>query len=189
MPTTDEKHVILKAIKTGTSYVKYHDTIENVGFSLYYPLNVLIHDKPYKALIIIDYKLSTLKSLKYTLESVKITIIIIDIMSLLFLLTIVFLLFKTRAYKIESYIDELTGLPNRKLLKSIKNNQEDYVVAMLDIDFFKRINDKYGHDAGDIVLKEVAQAIKSSVREDDIVLRWGGEEFLILLKCKHHEAC
>lgn len=54
MPTTDEKHVILKAIKTDTSYVKYHDTIENVGFSLYYPLNVLIHDKPYKALIIID---------------------------------------------------------------------------------------------------------------------------------------
>ena len=189
MPTTDEKHVILKAIKTGTSYVKYHDTIENVGFSLYYPLNVLIHDKPYKALIIIDYKLSTLKSLKDTLARIKIGIIIIDIMSLLFLLTIVFLLFKTRAYKIESYIDELTGLPNRKLLKSIKNNQEDYVVAMLDIDFFKRINDTYGHDAGDIVLKEVAQAIKSSVREDDIVLRWGGEEFLILLKCKHHEAC
>lgn len=189
MPATDEKNVILKAITTGTPYVKYHDTIENVGFSLYYPLSVSIHGKVYKTLVVIDYKLSTLKSLRNTLASVKIGIMLVNIMSLLFLLAIAFLLLKTRAYKIESYLDELTGLPNRKLLKNIKRRQEDYIVAMLDIDFFKKINDTYGHDVGDIVLKEVAQAIKSSIREDDVVLRWGGEEFLLLLKCKHHEFC
>ncbi|MGC9143793.1 GGDEF domain-containing protein [Hydrogenobaculum sp.] len=189
MPADNEKDTILKAIKTKTPYIKYHDTIENVGFSLYYPLDVLVNNKPYRALIVVDYKLTTLKSLKNTLKKTKLTMLFINIISIVFLAVIVFLLLETRAYKKESYLDELTGLPNRKLLKDIKKRQEDYVVAMLDIDFFKKVNDTYGHDVGDMVLKEVAQAIKSSIRENDIVLRWGGEEFLILLKCKHEENC
>ncbi|GAB6077484.1 GGDEF domain-containing protein [Hydrogenobaculum acidophilum] len=189
MPADNERDIILKAIKTKTPYTKYHDTIENVGFSLYYPLDVLINNKPYRALIVVDYKLTTLKSLKNTLEKTKLTILFINIISIVFLAIIVFLLLKTRAYKKESYLDELTGLPNRKLLKDIKNRQEQYIVAMLDIDFFKKINDTYSHDAGDIVLMEVSKTIKSSIREEDFVLRWGGEEFLILLKCKQEEHC
>ena len=60
---------------------------------------------------------------------------------------------------------------------------------MIDIDFFKRVNDEYGHHVGDIVLKETAEVIKGCVREIDTVARWGGEEFIVLLpETKKEEA-
>lgn len=81
------------------------------------------------------------------------------------------------------YIDQLTRVYNRHYFERRKNKiNSDYVVIMMDIDRFKSINDTYGHKAGDIVLKEVAQLIKKSIRQDDILLRWGGEEFAIFFK-------
>jgi len=85
--------------------------------------------------------------------------------------------------------DPLTGAYNRreglKLVKQIlrKNSLENKNVCLLvlDIDFFKKFNDTYGHDAGDIVLREVVKIIRNSIRNNDIIVRWGGEEFLILL--------
>ncbi|PKM94103.1 MAG: hypothetical protein CVU84_11625 [Firmicutes bacterium HGW-Firmicutes-1] len=58
----------------------------------------------------------------------------------------------------------------------------NYGIILMDIDHFKEINDTYGHDVGDLVLVEVAKLLKDYVRESDDVLRWGGEEFLIILK-------
>ncbi|QDQ26136.1 GGDEF domain-containing protein [Chitinimonas arctica] len=85
--------------------------------------------------------------------------------------------------------DALTGLANRRLLlerlkseaERSERNQRPFCVAMVDIDHFKRVNDQYGHDAGDAVLIDVAQVLESEVREYDLCGRWGGEEFLILL--------
>ena len=89
----------------------------------------------------------------------------------------------------EAHLDVLTGLYNRRYAKmifeEITNNAEQHdawCVAMLDIDDFKRINDCYGHDFGDVVLNRLAETIKSSLRKTDYVFRWGGEEFLILLR-------
>jgi len=65
------------------------------------------------------------------------------------------------------------------------HDEDAFSLIMCDIDHFKNVNDTYGHDVGDFVLKEVAQIIKSQVREKDIVGRWGGEEFLIVVHdCK-----
>jgi len=91
--------------------------------------------------------------------------------------------------KEQSIVDPLTGFYNRRFLEEIANNLTAQIkrrnsalgILAIDIDFFKQVNDTYGHDVGDEVLKEVAKAIKESIRESDIPIRFGGEEFLVLL--------
>jgi diguanylate cyclase (GGDEF)-like protein/PAS domain S-box-containing protein len=85
--------------------------------------------------------------------------------------------------------DELTGLPNRLYFKaqiensihSAKRNQHMVALLFLDLDGFKQINDSCGHDAGDQLLKVVAQRLKQCVRDEDTVARMGGDEFVIIL--------
>lgn len=85
-------------------------------------------------------------------------------------------------------IDQLTRLNNRHFLKetgtlifeNAKRHSLSLITAMIDIDNFKMVNDTYGHDAGDIVLKEISVMLKEFVRKSDLVVRYGGEEFLIL---------
>lgn len=85
--------------------------------------------------------------------------------------------------------DPLTNLLNRrstdeklKMLFDLHYHDEDaFSIIMCDIDKFKSVNDTYGHDAGDYVLKEVALILKDTVRDGDTVSRWGGEEFLIIV--------
>lgn len=85
-----------------------------------------------------------------------------------------------------SYTDQLTNLYNRhKFIEYIKNkNLNDTIFIICDIDFFKKINDEYGHDCGDDILTYVATIFKKILKDDDSIYRWGGEEFLILLKDK-----
>ena len=85
--------------------------------------------------------------------------------------------------------DELTGILNRRsFTKYIENEyknarvrSEPFSLIIIDIDFFKNINDNYGHIVGDEILKKLSQLMKSSFRNTDKVCRWGGEEFAILL--------
>lgn len=86
-------------------------------------------------------------------------------------------------------IDTLTGLRNRKSLDMYLNkafaralgDRKYFTILMCDIDNFKHVNDTYGHECGDLVLKNIANIFKSETREDDIVVRWGGEEILIII--------
>lgn len=92
--------------------------------------------------------------------------------------------------KEHSYRDFLTGMYNRRfffetaesVVKKTHRNHLPLLVAMLDIDHFKLINDTYGHDIGDIAIKEVASILKQSVRSSDLIARFGGEEFCLLLE-------
>jgi diguanylate cyclase (GGDEF)-like protein len=85
--------------------------------------------------------------------------------------------------------DKLTGATSRQVFEFYfkqavarsKRRDDPLSLVLVDIDLFKKINDNYGHQAGDRVLTRVAQLIKSHVREEDIVCRWGGEEFLLML--------
>jgi diguanylate cyclase (GGDEF)-like protein len=92
-------------------------------------------------------------------------------------------MFEVEERKIRRFIEsrdrKIHLMDNRNLFEK---NDLVYGVMMMDIDHFKRVNDLYGHDAGDMVLKGVAQIMQDSVRADDILIRWGGEEFLIVLK-------
>ncbi|MFK5984120.1 MAG: sensor domain-containing diguanylate cyclase [Pseudomonadota bacterium] len=85
--------------------------------------------------------------------------------------------------------DELTGVLNRSLLEQIFFNQYEialatknsYIFAMCDLDHFKKINDTYGHVAGDVVLKFFANLLTKSLRASDIIIRFGGEEFVMIM--------
>lgn len=89
--------------------------------------------------------------------------------------------------------DALTGLPNRvlfedrlqQMLALCRRSGEKFALMFIDMDFFKAINDGWGHAAGDAVLKEVALRLKNSVREADTVARVGGDEFIVLLSQIH----
>jgi diguanylate cyclase (GGDEF)-like protein/PAS domain S-box-containing protein len=87
-------------------------------------------------------------------------------------------------------IDKLTNSYNRHYFESIiaekiKNSihrKESLSLIMIDIDYFKKINDKYGHDVGDKSLVELVKIVKEIIRNDDIFVRWGGEEFMLLIE-------
>lgn len=86
-------------------------------------------------------------------------------------------------------VDQLTGMFNRKYLDEFADTSipqalrtgTPYGILMVDIDFFKMINDTYGHDIGDEAIRIVSRVIKESIRKSDIAIRFGGEEFIVLL--------
>lgn len=85
--------------------------------------------------------------------------------------------------------DGMTGLYNRrfldefidKIMSQASRSKDTYAVLMLDVDFFKMVNDTYGHDVGDKVIISLAKVLKNNIREADLAIRYGGEEFLIML--------
>lgn len=95
----------------------------------------------------------------------------------------------TEILRHSSTTDQLTGLYNRKFLdefiekttpQTLRSNGH-YGILMLDIDFFKSVNDTYGHDVGDKVIKVLSESVLKSIRDADIAFRYGGEEFLVML--------
>ena len=85
--------------------------------------------------------------------------------------------------------DTLSGLQNRRGMlekinyeyKRVKRNNEHMTMMMCDVDNFKKINDDFGHDTGDYIIKDLARIFTESIRETDVIGRWGGEEFLFML--------
>lgn len=105
-----------------------------------------------------------------------------------------------------AHIDALTGLPNRRAFDDCcmshyndamncftdapeKDDAARFSVMFIDLDYFKRVNDQYGHDAGDAVLINVAKALTKTMRQNDFVARLGGEEFCLLLPSTSIERC
>jgi diguanylate cyclase (GGDEF)-like protein/PAS domain S-box-containing protein len=90
-----------------------------------------------------------------------------------------------------SRTDPLTGLLNRRSFEEISAQEysrftrqgDEYSLLMLDVDHFKSVNDNYGHNIGDLVLKMLAEGCVANLRAHDVVARWGGEEFCVLLPC------
>lgn len=117
------------------------------------------------------------------MKKTSILIIIIN----LFLIGIIILVYKKmKKSKYESMKDPLCNVYNRRYLelykKNVKNRDLPISIFMIDVDYFKLYNDNYGHQYGDEVLKSIAEVLKSSCRKSDMIFRYGGEEFCIVLK-------
>lgn len=116
----------------------------------------------------------------------RLVYIVVSLLLLLILGIIAMLLYRTRQkeqlYRMQSRIDSLTELPNRtaffeRVQEKIEMKQKTISFAIADIDKFKEINDSYGHDCGDHVLKVVANRLRAEANPDILQSRWGGEEF------------
>jgi polar amino acid transport system substrate-binding protein len=133
------------------------------------------HEAIYNKWLNIEYE----KDVDYTF----ITLII-----LIILLITITLYFRNRDLKVISETDSLTNLANRRKIDSFleiemersQRNSLTFSIAMFDIDFFKNVNDTYGHRAGDKVLKKISKIFKSNIRKYDLAGRWGGEEFILI---------
>lgn len=98
--------------------------------------------------------------------------------------------------KVLACTDELTSVFNRRTfidegrrkLKTFRETEASFYLGILDLDNFKQLNDRYGHDAGDMALREMTQCVKRQIRQQDLLARIGGEEFAVLLSaCADHE--
>lgn len=161
------------------------------------------HDKIYNKWVNITYEHQTDKRIIYSIIAISISLIIIFFMWNRLLRHELDLKkrfsFKLKALnkKLEkkncalkelSEIDMLTQIPNRRKcddflhleIERSRRNKLSLCVIMLDLDYFKKINDSYGHKAGDTVLYEISQTLCSNLRVYDFIGRWGGEEFLIV---------
>jgi diguanylate cyclase (GGDEF)-like protein len=128
-------------------------------------------------------------------------IILICILSIIIVIAINFFYFS----KIQKYIkevehlniiDPMTQLYNRRFLENfiekfisqVQRQNEYFSILMIDIDFFKKVNDTYGHDVGDKVIIAVANVLQENIRKSDLAIRYGGEEFMVLLHYADKEA-
>ncbi|WXR61361.1 diguanylate cyclase [Peptostreptococcaceae bacterium AGR-M142] len=96
------------------------------------------------------------------------------------------LLVQNYKFKTYSFLDKLTGAYNRKyleehVLNNLKTYKNESCIFIMDLDHFKNINDKFGHQFGDYVLKRFSKLVKESIRDGDLFCRYGGEEFFLLL--------
>lgn len=104
--------------------------------------------------------------------------------------------FKTLFLVNAARYDTLTGLRLRagiesefvQIQKVCRRNSVQLYAAIIDVDHFKQINDHYGHSVGDVALRHLADTLKGVVRPDEPLIRWGGEEFLLLIQCPAREA-
>ncbi|WP_348980983.1 GGDEF domain-containing protein [Desulfosporosinus sp. BG] len=174
-----------------SAYKKVLSKVSNktIGFMSLYPVLAFL-------LLINNYTTSIdgLKSLNFTWNMLLLLVFII--LGYVFVFTgissasrIISMQYNIEKLEWISRSDPLTGLYNRRYIMekiesefiSTKKNAKKFSLILADIDFFKKINDTFGHDCGDHVLKVVSKSLKDAVREQDFVSRWGGEEFLILL--------
>ena len=104
--------------------------------------------------------------------------------------------FKTQFLASAMCHDPLTGLPLRygiedefaQIQKKCRRDQTQLYVVMIDVDYFKRVNDSHGHAVGDLALRHLADTLRSILRPHEPLFRFGGEEFLLLMQCQSPEA-
>jgi len=147
-------------------------------------LHPILHKNQVVAVLAVDFSFELPDMVKEMIKPLNRSFLFIFIAILVLILLFAMEIYFNYKMKIKSYTDSLTGVYNRHylrvFLKSV--NIDNYQVLMFDVDHFKKINDNYGHKAGDMVLHNLAKIVKKLIREEDLIFRYGGEEFLLFVK-------
>lgn len=149
----------------------------------------IIHKNQVELILAIDFSVKKIEDINQIINVIKYSIISIIFIIMFFIVALIVQTVKYLTVKKTAFIDKLTNVYNRNYLQESKDfiNLSDYILVGLDIDYFKKINDTYGHDVGDKILKQIANTLQLSIRiNEDIIVRYGGEEFLILLRTKRN---
>ena len=167
--------------RSGKPRMLLEKNLQSIWGTYLYPIR---SDGRTEAMIVIDFASKFPTHIRKIVQPVYETFRITFMLLFIFILLIILQMLNNYRIRKAAMQDPLTGAYNRqflrKLLQSI--NPTKYSLLMVDIDHFKKINDTYGHKIGDEVLQHVTEAISKSIRPDDFLIRYGGEEFLILVK-------
>ena len=158
--------------------VFHHNNSKDLWITIAYPI---VENNSTVALIGADISHALDVNIQIKLQNFGNFFIWILLLSICLLVILYMAIFYFRKKVYDGYIDPLTQLYNRRYLYEIlmKKLSRKYQLFMVDIDFFKNVNDTYGHDAGDAILQEVANRLNALTRDEDSLIRFGGEEFLI----------
>jgi diguanylate cyclase (GGDEF)-like protein len=177
-----QNELLRKDIITLSGLEIFNRITKNIDF-----LNKLYYDNMQQ--LSLFYKESIEK--KEFIKSLIIIICIISIITVVFINLFYFAKIQKYIQKVEhlNIIDPMTGLYNRRFLENFiekfvsqaQRQSEFFSILMIDVDFFKKVNDTYGHDVGDEVIISVAEVLKQNIRKSDLAIRYGGEEFMVLL--------
>ena len=180
-PLSEERSILKRLFTKKEIQFEIHKEVSTIGITYYVPI---LQKGSIKSVLIADFSFETLQEIKSLISLVQKGILVSSGIILAILIVAVYYFYRNVILKQRAYIDSLTGIYNRNYLEDIRDviDLSKYVVIMLDIDFFKNINDTYGHQVGDEILKGIAKLLKENLREEDIIIRYGGEEFLILLR-------
>jgi diguanylate cyclase (GGDEF)-like protein len=182
----EEIPVIKKALESGKYQYLVHTSVNTIGLTFYKSFK---DKKNIDYLLVIDYSIEKISYISQLISVLKNFILLFIFAGLVVINMIIFLALKASYYKQKSFADNLTGLYNRNYLQHIMDfiDLKQYIIVLIDIDYFKKINDTYGHAVGDKVLQSVANILKKITREEDILIRYGGEEFLLLAKVNRRQ--
>lgn len=182
---TPLREEINEGIASGEEFAVYKKIDDRVRVVAFLPVKRMKDNKT------VAYFLSYTDSDEiYTiLKYFKIIVYTLVVLFILIYVVIYKMLKDKHVMETELQYDGLTNILNRKYFlnivqdkfEALKTLDDEFSIVMADIDFFKKVNDTYGHQVGDIVLQEIANILKESVRSIDKVSRYGGEEFIILL--------
>ena len=147
-------------------------------------LNPIVINNKVEAVLAMDFSVALPEKIVSATKPMEVIFYYIFASIVILLLILLYQTILNLKVKKASYTDSLTKVYNRHYLRYfLKNIDIDkYQVIMLDIDHFKKVNDNYGHSAGDYILETLAVLLKYEIRDGDIIIRFGGEEFLIFIR-------
>ena len=160
--------------------IEQHEGVEHIWLSLVYPI---VGDSKTEALLVLDLSEAYAEYLNDFNSPLMTVVWMMQVFLILSLFLLIFLAYRYYKMRKELIIDALTSVYKKQYLDEFfeKNRLDQYNIMLLDIDEFKEVNQKFGFESGDLILKAFTQTLLSSVSPSGIVVRTGGAEFLIAL--------